>query len=249
MLPFKLPRIFVYSGLIVATLLVLPPLVFARAQAVPGPGRPIHLVWDMDFQNKFKTQVPNPLFADHRAMRPLVEGAVARGESYTDTHLYEGVSGGQWATTMPASLPMSLDLLKRGQERFNIYCSVCHGYAGFGDGAVNTRAMELVSNAMGPVNGTTWVAAKSLHDDTVLVQGVGQLYHTVTYGIRNMAGYGAQIPTEDRWAIAAYVKALQLSQNATMKLADSGQAPVAAAPQPEAAQAPVQQAAAADEAH
>jgi mono/diheme cytochrome c family protein len=69
------------------------------------------------------------------------------------------------------------------------------------------------------VNGTTWVAAKSLHDDTVLVQGVGQLYSTITNGIRNMAGYGAQIPTEDRWAIAAYVKALQLSQNASMKLA------------------------------
>jgi mono/diheme cytochrome c family protein len=221
MFRFKLPRILVYTGLILATLLVLPPLVFARARAVPSPNRPIHIFWDMAFQNKFKTQTPNPLFADHRAMRPLVDGAVARGEAYTDTHLYEGVVGGQWATALPAGLPMSLDLLKRGQERFNIYCSACHGYAGYGDGSVNQRALELVANASGPVNGTTWVAAKSLHDDTVLVQGVGQLYHTITYGIRNMAGYGAQIGTDDRWAIAAYVKALQLSQNAGMRLADA----------------------------
>lgn len=232
MFRFTLPRIFVYSGLIVATLLVLPPLVFARARATPSPNRPIHIFWDMDFQNKFKTQVPNPLFADNRAMRPLVEGAVATGEAYTDAHLYEGVVNGQWATSLPASLPVTMVLLERGHERFNIYCSACHGYAGFGDGSVNQRGIELVSNAQGPVNGTTWVAAKSLHDDTVLVQSVGQLYSTITNGIRNMAGYGAQIPTEDRWAIAAYVKALQLSQNAAMKLVNSDTAPVQAAAAP-----------------
>ncbi|MBL9141199.1 MAG: cytochrome c [Phycisphaerae bacterium] len=232
MFRFKLPRIFIYAGLIVATMLVLPPLVFANARLNPNAHRPIHLIWDMDFQNKFKTQVPNPLFADNRAMRPLVQGAVAHGEAYTDAHLYEGTVNGQWANTTPARLPMTVALLKRGQERFNIYCSACHGYAGYGDGSVNKRAMELVESASGPVNGTTWVAAKSLHDDTVLVQRMGQIFNTATNGIRNMAGYGAQISTEDRWAIAAYVKALQLSQNATMKLADAADAdhvpPVAA---------------------
>lgn len=232
MFRFTLPRIFVYTGLILATLLVLPPLVFAYARVTPSANRPIHIFWDMAFQNKFKTQVPNPLFADHRAMRPLVEGAVARHEAYTDPHLYEGVVNGQWATALPASLPMSLETLKRGQERYNIYCSACHGYAGYGDGAVNQRALELVANASGPVNGTTWVAAKSLHDDTVLVQGVGQIYHTITVGIRNMAGYGAQIGTDDRWAIAAYVKALQLSQNASMTLAAAPEGEPLAAGQP-----------------
>jgi mono/diheme cytochrome c family protein len=111
---------------------------------------------------------------------------------------------------------MKLDAatLARGRQRFDIYCSACHGYAGFGDGAVNQRAMELVTNANGPVNGTQWVAAKSLHDETTRNQPVGQLFNTITHGIRNMAGYASQIPVEDRWAIAAYVKALQLSQDA-----------------------------------
>jgi mono/diheme cytochrome c family protein len=147
-------------------------------------------------------------------MRPPVEGTVARGESYVDVHMYEGVSGGQWATALPAPMKLDAATLARGRQRYDIYCSACHGYAGFGDGAVNQRAMELVTNANGPVNGTQWVAAKSLHDDTTRNQPVGQLFNTITHGIRNMAGYASQIPVEDRWAIAAYVKALQLSQDA-----------------------------------
>jgi mono/diheme cytochrome c family protein len=210
----KFPRILVYSLLVAGCLALIPPVVFARMRATPSPNRPIHIFWDMDFQPKFKTQVANPLFADGRAMRPPVAGTVARGEAYADSHMYEGVVDGQWATALPAGVAMDMATLERGQQRFNIYCSACHGYAGFGDGAVNKRAMELVANATGPVNGTQWVAAKSLHDDTTRHQPVGQLFNTITHGIRNMAGYGAQIPTEDRWAIAAYVKALQLSQDA-----------------------------------
>jgi mono/diheme cytochrome c family protein len=210
----KFPRILVYSLLVAGCLALIPPVVFARMRATPSPNRPIHIFWDMDFQPKFKTQVANPLFADGRAMRPPVAGTVARGEAYADSHMYEGVVDGQWATALPAGVAMDMATLERGQQRFNIYCSACHGYAGFGDGAVNKRAMELVANAAGPVNGTQWVAAKSLHDDTTRHQPVGQLFTTITHGIRNMAGYGSQIPTEDRWAIAAYVKALQLSQDA-----------------------------------
>ena len=210
----QLPRILVYALLIGGCLALIPPLVFARMRATPSPNRPIHIFYDMDFQPKFKTQAPNPLFADGRAMRPPVEGTVARGEAYVDAHMHEGVSGGGWATALPASMRMDAATLERGRQRFNIYCSACHGYAGFGDGAVNQRAMELVANANGPVNGTQWVAAKSLHDETTRNQPVGQLFNTITHGIRNMAGYGSQIPVEDRWAIAAYVKALQLSQDA-----------------------------------
>jgi mono/diheme cytochrome c family protein len=132
-----------------------------------------------------------------------------------DTHLYEGVVNGQWATTLPTSISLDETTLNRGQQRFNIYCSVCHGISGGGNGIVNQRAMELVANTNGPVNGTVWVQAKNLvHDELVTVQPMGQLFNTITYGIRNMAGYGSQVPTEDRWAIAAYVKALQRSQNA-----------------------------------
>ena len=212
---FKLPRIIVYVLLIGAVAAILPPLVIARVRATPSPNRPIRIFWDMAFQPKFKTQSVNPLFADQRAMRPLVDHAVARGESYTDAHLYEGISSpSEWATALPSSMPMSEALLRRGHERYDIYCSVCHGFAGYGNGTVNQRAQELVSNANGPVNGTQWVAAKNLHDETVRQQPMGQLFNTITYGIRNMAGYGSQIPVADRWAIAAYVKALQLSQDA-----------------------------------
>jgi len=211
---FKIPRIIVYVLMIGGCIALIPPLVFARMRATPSPNRPIHIFWDMDFQPKFKAQAPNPLFADGRAMRPPVQGSVARGESYVDTHMFEGVVDGQWATALPTSLKLDQATLERGQQRFNIYCSACHGYAGYGDGAVNQRAMELVSNVNGPVNGTQWVAAKSLHDETTRHQPMGQLFNTITHGIRNMAGYGAQISVDDRWAIAAYVKALQFSQDA-----------------------------------
>lgn len=211
---FKIPRIIVYVLMIGGCIALIPPLVFARMRATPSPNRPIHIFWDMDFQPKFKAQAPNPLFADGRAMRPPVQGSVARGESYVDTHMFEGVVDGQWATALPTSMKLDQATLERGQQRFNIYCSACHGYAGYGDGAVNQRAMELVSNVNGPVNGTQWVAAKSLHDETTRHQPMGQLFNTVTHGIRNMAGYGAQISVADRWAIAAYVKALQFSQDA-----------------------------------
>lgn len=211
---FKIPRIIVYVLMIGGCIALIPPLVFARMRATPSPNRPIHIFWDMDFQPKFKAQAPNPLFADGRAMRPPVQGSVARGESYVDTHMFEGVVDGQWATALPTSMKLDQATLERGQQRFNIYCSACHGYAGYGDGAVNQRAMELVSNVNGPVNGTQWVAAKSLHDETTRHQPMGQLFNTITHGIRNMAGYGAQISVADRWAIAAYVKALQFSQDA-----------------------------------
>jgi mono/diheme cytochrome c family protein len=211
---FKIPRIIVYVLMIGGCIALIPPLVFARMRATPSPNRPIHIFWDMDFQPKFKAQAPNPLFADGRAMRPPVQGSVARGESYVDTHMFEGVVAGQWATALPTSMKLDQATLERGQQRFNIYCSACHGYAGYGDGAVNQRAMELVSNVNGPVNGTQWVAAKSLHDETTRHQPMGQLFNTITHGIRNMAGYGAQISVDDRWAIAAYVKALQFSQDA-----------------------------------
>ena len=211
---FKIPRIIVYVLMIGGCIALIPPLVFARMRATPSPNRPIHIFWDMDFQPKFKAQAPNPLFADGRAMRPPVQGSVARGESYVDTHMYEGVVDGQWATALPASMKLDQATLERGQQRFNIYCSACHGYAGYGDGAVNQRAMELVSNVNGPVNGTQWVAAKSLHDETTRNQPMGQIFNTATHGIRNMAGYGSQISVADRWAIAAYVKTLQFSQDA-----------------------------------
>ena len=210
-----MPRIFIFVGFILLLCLLLPPAIIARVRSTPNSNLPIHIIQDMAFQSKYKTQAVNPMFADGNTMRPPVVNAVARGETYLDAHLYDGVIDGQWANVLPSQVKMDFATLRRGQERFDIYCSVCHGISGGGNGIVNQRAMELVANTNGPVNGTVWVQAKNLvHDELVTVQPMGQLFNTITYGIRNMAGYGSQIPTEDRWAIAAYVKALQRSQNA-----------------------------------
>ncbi len=210
-----MPRIFIFVGLILLLCLLLPPAIIARVRSTPNSNLPIHIIQDMAFQSKYKTQAVNPMFADGNTMRPPVVNAVARGETYLDAHLYDGVIDGQWANVLPSQVKMDFATLQRGQERFDIYCSVCHGISGGGNGIVNQRAMELVANTNGPVNGTVWVQAKNLvHDELVTVQPMGQVFNTITYGIRNMAGYGSQIPTEDRWAIAAYVKALQRSQNA-----------------------------------
>ncbi|MSR28667.1 MAG: cytochrome c [Phycisphaerales bacterium] len=211
-----MPRIIVYTLLILTLLAILPPVVIAQVRSKPNPNLPINLIQDMDLQAKFKAQSMNDLFSDGRSQRVQVAGTIARGEAALDTHFNQGVVDGQWASSFPERLPANMELMKRGEGRFNIYCSPCHGYSGGGNGAVNQRALELVANADGPVNGTVWVAAKSLHDATITIQPVGQLFNTVTYGIRNMAGYQSQIPVEDRWAIVAYVKALQRSQDAAL---------------------------------
>jgi mono/diheme cytochrome c family protein len=211
------PRIVLFASFFIATLGTIPFAVIAWTRSAPSPGRPIHIIQDMDYQPRFDTQTVNPLFADDRAMRPQIPGVVAVGQSGDDVHFSEGVVDGGWATTVPSGVPVTMDILKRGRERFNIYCSMCHGYAGFGDGIVNQRAMKAMANADGPIYGTAWVQAKSLHDPEVVDQPVGQIFNTITHGIRNMAGYGAQIPPRDRWTIAAYVKALQKSQDAMLQ--------------------------------
>ena len=109
-----------------------------------------------------------------------------------------------WVTTFPEEVMVDADLLKRGQERFNIYCSACHGYDGNGQGLVNQRAMAL--NASGQA---AWTTAKSLHDPQVKENAVGRIFDTITHGRGTMGPYKNQIPVADRWAIVAYVKALQ----------------------------------------
>lgn len=209
-----MPRVIIYVVAVLLLLAAVPPVLFARARSTPNPRRPIHLVQDMDFQPKFKPQSANPLFADGRAQRPPAPGTVARGETFEDAHFHEGVVEGAWATEFPAAVLVDDAFLARGRERYNIYCSVCHGLAGYGDGIVNARAMDLMANADGPVDGTTWVQPKNIHAPEIVAQPIGQVFHSISKGIRNMAGYEAQVTTADRWAIVAYVKALQLSQNA-----------------------------------
>jgi mono/diheme cytochrome c family protein len=213
-----IPKPLIYAVVILVVLAMFPPALIARSRATTSREPRIHLVQDMDNQHRLKYQQASPAFAgvplfnDGRAMRPPVAGTVARGE-LLDEHFDRGVSGNAWATTYPPQVRVDMALLRRGQERFNIYCSVCHGLAGYGDGMVHVRASQLL-NTPTLSKGTSWVAPKSLHEEAIRQQPVGQIFSTITNGIRNMSGYAAQVPAADRWAIVAYVKALQRSQRA-----------------------------------
>ena len=164
---------------------------------------PVHLNPNMDDQAFYQAQEAAPQFADRRAMRPQVAHTIARGELRDAEHFYRGTRRGRPA----ADLAVRLDrpLLARGRQRFEIYCAPCHGLAGAGDGIVAVPADRLQEG--------TWVPPSSLHAATVLARPVGHLFNSITNGIRTMPSYGSQIPVSDRWAIVAYVRALQRSRH------------------------------------
>ncbi len=193
---------------VIITLVVVSwiPLVFiAKARVTKSDVPRIQLIPDMDQQPKYLTQTASPLFADHRAMRPPVEGTVAHGELDDDDLLMRGKVDGNWTTTFP--FPVTMEVMHRGRERFNIFCAPCHGLAGMGDGMVAKRADALQEGK--------WVPPTALNSDVVRDRTDGELFNTITNGIRTMPAYGPQIPVSDRWAIVAYVRALQRSQNAS----------------------------------
>lgn len=193
-----------------AALAMIPFALIAKARSSRSPEPRIHIIRDMDNQPRYEHQAANPLFADGRAMRAPLPGTIARGELRTDDHLWRGVAEGEWAKTFPAAVPVTAELMARGRRQYDIYCGVCHGAAGYGDGMIHTRA-EALQAAGTP--GMTWVKPTSLQDPTIVERPVGYLYHVATHGIRNMPGYGEQTTAQDRWAIVAYVRALQRSQN------------------------------------
>ena len=232
-------------GVVVVLLLVglVPFGLIALSRARPSPERPIHLILDMVKQPRFDTQRENPMFADDRAMRPLIPGVEARQdmvvpnepidesplfrmiddrrEPYrcpdeaTYKRLFEGTEslpGGKTGFLSEIPVPMSMDLMRRGRERFNVYCAPCHGLDGYGNGMVARRAAEM--QASGAATASAWVAPTNYHTDEIRGRSVGQLYNTIVNGVRTMPAYDKQIPVLDRWAIVAYVKALQRSQHA-----------------------------------
>ena len=205
----SVPRVIIYVTIVLALLALIPPALIASLRATNSKVPRVHLVQDMDNQPRFKAQQASPLFLDGRAMRPPVEGTVARDGLDADDHFHRGVDGDAWAGTFPAAVRVDLAFVERGRERYDVYCAPCHGAAGYGDGMVNQRAMSLMNRG---VNGTTWVQPKSLHEEAIIEQPVGQLYNTIANGVRTMPAYGSQIPVADRWAIVAYVRALQRSQ-------------------------------------
>lgn len=200
-----MPRGLKYALAILVTLALVPLALVARARYTTSPLPRVHLIFDMDNQPKFKAQSANPLFADGRAMRLPVPGTVPRG-ALRDVRLATGRDGDRWLEVIP--VPLTREFLRRGQERYNIFCAPCHGYSGYGDGVVNRRAERLQEG--------TWTPVASFHTETARARPAGYIYNAIVNGVRTMPPYGAQIPVEDRWAIVAYVRALQRSQHATL---------------------------------
>jgi mono/diheme cytochrome c family protein len=200
------PRWLTYSLLVAVALSFVPLALIMRARTTTSTQPRIHIIPDMDNQPKYGAQDRNPIFADRRAMRPPVAGTVARGTVLGNAGLTAGRAGEGWIEAIP--LEVDTGILQRGRERYDIFCSPCHGLAGFGDGMVAMRADELLEG--------TWTPPTSFHTDLIRGRAPGQLFNTISNGIRNMPAYGPQIRVEDRWAIVAYVKALQRSQNATV---------------------------------
>lgn len=207
-----------------------------------GNTTPLQVHPDMDSQPKFKAQSASTFFADGRSNRPALPGTIARGHLNEDEVLVTGKdAGGNLLKSNP--MVVTEAVLRQGQERFNINCALCHGRLGDGNGMVKTRSF----GALNPAN---------LQEPRLREVVDGHLFDVITNGIRTMQPLGGNIPVSDRWAIIAYVRALQRSQNASLKdvpdseknnikAADPSATPVAAAPAAGAAAAPASSAAAA----
>ncbi len=206
-----MPRIFFYILLVLVALSLIPiGLVYKSSHSRKSQTR-IQVVYDMDQQYKAKSQTTNEFFADGVSMRQAPQGAVARGQLYASDAFALGFNkvGGDTVFVDEFPVQVTADLVSRGRDRFDIFCATCHGLSGNGNGPVHVRAASLGEG--------TWTPPTDLTSQTVVERPVGHIYNTIKNGIRNMPAYGPQIDVKDRWAIAAYVRALQLSRNATIE--------------------------------
>ena len=152
---------------------------------------------DMHNQPKFIPQRGTDFYADGRSVRPQVENTVARGQLHEDTYFYTGLIDGKEGDVMP--FPVTMEVLERGQERFNIYCTPCHSRVGNGAGMIVQRGYRPAGN---------------FHTARLMAQPLGHFFNVMTHGFGAMPDYSAPLPPRDRWAVVAYIKALQLSQAA-----------------------------------
>jgi len=154
----------------------------------------------MHDQPRFKPLAESDFFADLRSSRAPVDGTVARGQLHEDTYFYTGKIGANPGNYMPSEVPVNEETLARGRERFNIYCAPCHSRLGDGNGMVVQRGYRH---------------PPSYHQDRLRQATLGYFFAVMTNGFGAMPDYAAQIPPRDRWCIVAYIRALQLSQNAS----------------------------------
>lgn len=161
---------------------------------------------DMHLQPKYKTYAPTKFFDDGRSERPPVPGTVARGHLHADELLYTGKENGAEADKFPFAITAAD--LERGRERFNIYCTPCHDYTGGGRGMIVQRGFPV---------------PPSFHIDRLRQVPAGHFVDVITNGFGNMYSYAARVEPEDRWRITAYIRALQLSQQAAPEDVPAGQ--------------------------
>lgn len=159
-------------------------------------------------QPRYDPFEPSAFFADGASARPSVPGSVARDQAPQDPHFTTGRVGGSFAQTFPYTV--TLEMLERGHERFDIFCSPCHGLLGDGNGVVGDYGMRQPT---------------SFHDPELRDEPSGYYFALITGGTRVMPSYAARIPPADRWAIVAYIRALQLSQNADLSQVPADQRP------------------------
>jgi hypothetical protein len=162
---------------------------------------------DMQDQPKFFPQRGTEFYADGRSARPQVDNTVARGQMHDDAYFYTGMNGTAEGNTYP--FPVTMEVLERGQERYNVYCTPCHSRVGNGAGMIVQRGYRPAGN---------------FHTERLRTAPLGHFFAVMTNGYGAMPDYAAQLTPADRWAVVAYIRALQLSQNAAA--ADTGGAQV-----------------------
>ena len=158
---------------------------------------------DMWRQPKQEPLDASEFYADGAGNRPLVPGTIPRGYARQDDAYYVGAENGKWLDGMPAGIKVNLALLQRGRERYNIYCTPCHGQLGDGQGMIAHRGFTLKR----PVG--------NYHTDRLMKMPAGHFYDVITNGYGAMFSYASRIEPQERWAIVAYIRALQLSQSAS----------------------------------
>lgn len=151
---------------------------------------------NMRDNSKLKPYEKSDFFADGSSSRPLVTGTLPQGSLEEDDHLYRGKVDNQFVETFP--FPVNEQILARGRERYNIYCIVCHGPLGYGNGMVVQRGFKQPT---------------SFHEERLRTAPAGYFFNVISQGFGVMSSYAADIKAEDRWAIIAYIRTLQLSQN------------------------------------
>jgi len=154
---------------------------------------------DMYNQPKFKPLDRSTFYSDHLSSRPLVEGTVARGSLRDDGLLYTGKLNGQFANLFP--FPVTAEVMQRGQQKFKTFCTPCHGALGDGQGMIVQRGFPKPN---------------SFHSDSLGAKPVGYYFDVMTNGFGRMYSYAASVAVHDRWAVAAYIRALQKSQRVTI---------------------------------